>query len=193
MGMAEGAASAGREQPGPGAGWSWLRRLAAAEAELVEGGAVGEDVHVAVLGLIDKAEGVFTGCQVGFERIGQAPGVEGSGSAMWHHDRAEALAVNIESADGAFVFCVDRAVGIAVDEVYQIASVLRHTCGEAYISVLVQSKVNIAAAEITGVWSGFHLATYDVRQDSSPEIAYRLACKGFIAVLPYCNHLILTI
>ena len=101
VGMAEGAATAGREQPRPGGGmvvakevssgggrWSWLRRLAAAEAKLVEGGAVGEDVHVAVLGLIDKAEGVFTGCQVGFERIGQAPGVEGCGSAMWHHDRA---------------------------------------------------------------------------------------------------------
>ena len=182
-----------KEVSSGGGRWSWLRRLAETEAELVEGGAVGEDVHVAVLGLIDKAEGVFSGCQVGFERIGQAPGVEGSSSAMWHHDRAEALAVNIEGADGAFVFCVDWAVGIAVDEVYQIASVLRHTCSEAYISVLVQSKVNIAAAEITGVWSGFHLATYDVRQDSSPEIAYRLASKGFIAVLPYCNHLILTI
>ena len=193
MGMAEGAASAGREQPRPGAGWSWLRRLAAAEAELVEGGAVGEDVHVAVLGLIDQTEGVLSGCQVGFERIGQAPGVEGCGSAMWHHDRAEALAVNIEGADGAFVFRVDWAVGIAVDEVYQIASVFRHTCSETYISVLVQSKVNIAAAEITGVWSGFHLAANDVCEDGRAEITYWFAGKGFIAVLPYCNHLILTI
>ena len=32
VGIAEGAATAGREQPGPGAGWSWLRRSAAAEA-----------------------------------------------------------------------------------------------------------------------------------------------------------------
>ena len=35
VGMAEGAASAGREQPRPGAGWSWLRRLAAAEEAAV--------------------------------------------------------------------------------------------------------------------------------------------------------------
>ena len=136
---------------------------------------------------------MFPGAQVCLKRIGHAPYIESTASAMRHHHSSQSDPVYIEGADCTLVLRIDRTVGIAIDEVDQVATILRNVRRERDVGISVQGKIDIPFPVIAAIWTRFNLTALDVRKYGRSEIAYRLACKGLITVLSYSNHLILTV
>ena len=88
----------------------------AAEVEAVEEGVVNAEVHVLVLGEELEGEGVGTGGEAHPEGVAHAPVVPVAGSSLRHDEGADAVAVDGEGADGAFVLGVDGSVAVGVSE-----------------------------------------------------------------------------